>query len=408
MIYLDSAATTRPSRVVKEKVTWAMEHCFANPSSLHRLGFQSEKAVREAREAVAAVLGVSAERVIFTSGGTESNQLAICGALAGLRGKGAVLIPETEHSSVFDVPIAAERIRRIPVDSLGHLDYERIRQILRSEPVDLITAMLVNNEIGTISSPKRIRAILKETGSEAFFHIDGVQAYGKIDIQEAMESADSFALSGHKIHALKGIGALYARDWSRIRVRQPGGQQEFGHRAGTENLTGILSLGAAAQALPRAGILRTVSGSDPSAAKQELVASELKLALIRALDQIGTAYRINGDPQNSSDYILSLSFAGIKSEVLVHMLETHNIYVSTRSACSTKKREMSRVLRAIGLGPSEAEGTIRVSFGTDPAAESGIESGLQERVELVREGARAIANAVEEIRRLTGKSRRRR
>ncbi|MFA6694484.1 MAG: cysteine desulfurase family protein [Bacillota bacterium] len=346
MIYLDNSSTTKPHPLVVEAVKSALEENFGNPSSLHRLGLLAERTIKEAREKVADLIKASADEIVFTSGGTESNHLAIRSILSNSLDR-HVITSIVEHPSVMAVfEEFAERgweVEYLPVDKTGHVDLEALANSLRKDTV-LVSVMAVNNELGTIQPIAKIGKIL-ESYPKTYFHVDAVQAVGKVPLE--LNRVDLLSMSAHKIHGPKGIGALYIRKGRKFQSIMPGGGQEKGYRGGTENVPAIAGFGEAAEIalekMPDIGILK---------AKRDELAAEIK--------KLVPECTINSPDE--SVLILSVSFPNIKSEVLLHSLEEKAIYVSTGSACSSKKKAHP-VLTAIGLDDKLHEGTIRFSLG---------------------------------------------
>lgn len=347
MIYLDNSATTRPYEAVIETMDLIMREEYGNPSSLHRMGLNSEKAVKKARQQIARCLGAPDRQVVFTSGGTESDNLAIFG-VAGARSRtGKHLI-----TSVIEHPAVLEACRKL--ESQGYrVDYMPVDQNGMVRPADfaaamtdqtlLISLMHVNNEIGSIQPVGEIAALKKN----AWLHLDCVQSFGKLPL--SADQADLISISGHKIHGPKGIGALYAAKNIRIHPQMVGGGQEFGYRSGTENVPAIAGFGLAAQMAVETMEARHVHVAGLKA--------RLSAGILDAIPDL-----IVNSPEHSSPYILNISFLGTRGEVLLHQLEQHGIYVSTGAACSSNKKGKSHVLQALGRTEKEIDGALRFSF----------------------------------------------
>jgi cysteine desulfurase len=362
-IYLDNAATTRPHPSVVEAMTRALTEAFGNPSSLHGKGVAAERLVTESREAVAASLGVSAAEIIFTSGGTEANNLALAGAShgpphrpahGGLRG-GHVIVSAIEHSSVLSPArqLAAEgfEIMEVPVDTEGRLSPERLAAALRPDTV-VVSVMAVNNEIGTVQPLEELVRVLRghrADGAATLLHVDGVQAWGKIPLRPARMGIDLLSISGHKVHGPKGVGALYVRRGVRLAPLIRGGDQERALRPGTENVPGIAGMGEAA---------RLIGADGEAAAQMAALTSRLRDRLSRIPD-----VRVNTPPTGAAPHILNVSFPGARGETLLHRLEMDGVYVSTGSACHSRQPTPSHVLLAIGRNPDEATSSLRFSVG---------------------------------------------
>lgn len=351
-IYLDNCSTTKPREEVIEEIANALRNDYGNPSSLHRLGLNSEKKIDSAREKIANYLKVSKEEIFFTSGATESNNLAIKSILEKFSRNGKHIITTSiEHPSVLNVVKNFEErgysVTYLNVDSDGIISLDEFANSLRDDTV-LVAIMQVNNEIGSIQPTWKIKDILKEKKSKAIFHVDGVQAFGKINLNIKEWAIDTFSLSGHKIHGPKGIGALYINNKLKLNPVIFGGNQERGFRSGTENVPGIIGLGKAVELMGK------------NFSQEQKYVSDLKSYFIDRLNEEIDYIRINS-PQdgNHSPYILNVSFEYVRGEVLLHYLEDNGIYVSTTSACSSKGVKKSRVLKKIGLSDMQIEGAIR-------------------------------------------------
>ena len=362
MIYLDNCATTKVRQEVLEKIYESFNDDFGNPSSLHRLGLKSEKKLKESREIIADYLKVDSKEIFFTSGGTESNNIAIQSIInPNLRKGNHIITTKIEHPSVLNVMKSYEekglRVTYIDVDQWGILDMEQLENSI-SEDTILVSIIHVNNEIGTIQDIKRIKEIIKEKKSRALLHLDGVQSFGKIDFNLKTLGVDSFSFSGHKVHGPKGIGGLYIRKGMNLNPIVFGGNQEQGLRSGTENVQGIIGLGAA---------VRIIATSH----KKDLeYVSDLRKYMVSRLNEEIDHIKINTPlDSNSSPYILNVSFLHTRGEVLLHYLEEKEIYVSTGSACSSKGTDKSHVLQAIGLLDKEIEGAIRMCFSYETTKE---------------------------------------
>lgn len=380
-IYLDNSATTPLLPEVIAAINEVLSKNFGNPSSLHHKGVEAEKAVRVARERVAALAGAGPEEIFFTSGGTEANNWAVFGAARSRRRRGRHIITTSiEHPSILQPCKMLEEegfeVTYLPVNKKGVIDPEDLRRALRPDTI-LVSIMHVNNEIGSVQPLGEISRILQEEQSAALFHVDNIQGLGKVPLPYPNPKIDLMTLSAHKLHGPKGTGALYIRRGCRISQLLAGGEQERGLRAGTENVPGIVGFGAAA-------VVAAESISDKAAEMQRL---KLKLARF-ILDEIPGS-RINGpEPEKGAPHILNVSFSGLKGEVLVHMLESRGVYVSTASACHSRRPGPSHVLQALGLSWAEMEGAIRISL-----------SGLTTEEE-IEDAARILRECVAELRQL--------
>jgi cysteine desulfurase len=351
-LYFDTAATTPLLPEVRQAMIEAMD-VYGNPSSLHRKGVEAEERLHQARVDVARCLGVEGGRVVFTGGGTEANNLAIFGVARrfGRRGRHMVTT-QIEHPSVLQAFRALERfgwrVTYVAPDPDGSVPAERVLAAVEDDTV-LVSIMHVNNETGAILPVEEVGRALKDR-PKVLFHVDGIQAFGKIPHCAAQAQADLYTISGHKIGAPKGVGALYVRSGLDIEPLLYGGGQEFGLRSGTENVLGIHALGVAAAAAAR----------EAEAAWPRV--ERLSQMLIKGLRDVpGCVVR---RPAKASPYIVGAAFPGLRGEVIVHALEQEGLYVSTGSACSTRGGHArgSHVLRAMGWTEAEADGSVRLSL----------------------------------------------
>ena len=352
-IYLDNAATTAVHPRVVEAMLPFFSETYGNPSSLHMFGQKAKRALEDARQTVADVLRAEAKEMYFTSGGTESNNLAIKGVAYANRHRGNHLITSpVEHHAVSNVFQELENqgfeITYLPVDQYGIVDLDALRKSIRPDTI-LISVMLANNEIGTIEPLPEIAAIARERA--ILLHTDAVQAVGKVQVNVDELGVDLLSLTAHKFYGPKGTGALYVRRGTPIRALLEGGHQERVLRPGTENIPGVVGLATA---------LRL--------AYQEIDSESVRLAHLR--DKLETGIReriehvsINGHPDRRVPNISNMSFSFIEGEALLLTLDTQGIAVSTASACSAGSTEPSHVLQAIGLDPVLAQGSARFSFG---------------------------------------------
>lgn len=354
LIYLDSAATTRARPEVAEKVRTALLSEYGNPSSLHGMGHAAERLLKESRGWVADALGVAPAEIVFTSGGTEGNNLAIQGVAKARARRGRHLITtRIEHSSVLNACRALEEegfnVTYLDVDAEGRVTPEQVVEALTGETI-LVSVMHVNNEIGTVQPVEEIARAVKEAKRDVVVHSDGVQAFLKVPLSLARTAVDLYTTSAHKVHGPKGVGALYVRRGVRIRPLFGRGEQEGGLRSGTENVPGIAGFGEAVASAMHAG----------RAALERM--KQLRLRLARRLLAVPGA-SLNGPlEEGAAPHILNLSFAGVRGEVLVHALEAKGVYVSTGSACSSRRPEPSHVLKAIGRSGEAALESIRISL----------------------------------------------
>lgn len=355
--YLDNAATTKPCEEAVSACAAAMTDCYGNPSSLHGMGVRAEAAVTEARKAVAAALVCPPECVTFTSGATEANNTLIFGAAKNYgRRKNKIVVSAVEHHSV-DEPLKElakngfEVVRISPLRS-GEIDCDEFLAAMDSN-VFLASCMLVNNETGAVNPVKKIFSAIKQRYADCITHCDAVQGFLKLPIKTADLCADLITVSGHKVHAPKGVGAMYIRKGVRIAPLLLGGGQEKGMRSGTESVPLISAFGAAVRAqLPH--IATAYSNA-------EELSGRLRSKLA-ALDYV----IINSDAEDQSPYILNFSVKGIRSEIMLHFLESRGVYVSAGSACA--KGAPSSVLTAMGIPRKQADEALRISLSKTSSA----------------------------------------
>lgn len=359
--YLDNSATTRCMECVTDKMVRVMREDYGNPSSLHRKGVEGEHYIKEAKAFFAENLKVSEKEIYFTSGGTESNNLAVIGtALANQRAGRHLITTRIEHPSIVNAVKHLEEqgfsVTWLPVDADGIVSLEALREAVCEETV-LVSVMYVNNEMGAVQPIKEIAGIIREKNPGALFHVDAIQAYGKYQIFPRREGIDLLSISGHKIHGPKGSGVLYVGEKVKIRPILFGGEQQKGLRSGTENVPGIAGIAEAAKACYH-GLEEKIDRL-----------YELKEHFIKGiLDLDGTT--INGKAgRDSAPHIVSVSFLGVRSEVLLHALEEKGVYVSAGSACSSNKPAVSQTLQAIGVKKELLGSTLRFSFSFETTKE---------------------------------------
>lgn len=353
--YLDNSATTRVSESVAKLVYDIMTRDYGNPSSMHRKGFDAEKYLREAREIFAGVLKCREKEIVFTSGGTESDNMAIIGAAMANRRRGRHIITTAiEHPAVLETFAFLEKqgfeAEYLPVDGSGRVEPEALRAALRPDTV-LVSVMYVNNEIGSVQPIGELGRIIKEFDRDIVFHVDAVQGFGKYRIYPGRENIDLMSVSGHKIHAPKGVGALYVRDKIRLAPTVFGGGQQQNLRSGTENVPGIAGMALAAKEIY----------SDFDGKIERMYG--LKEYFSGEIAKLDGAV-INGlHGRQSAPHVVSVGFRGIaRSEVLLHALEDRGIYVSSGSACASNKPAVSATLKAIGVENDLLGSTLRFSF----------------------------------------------
>lgn len=353
-IYFDNAATTQVTPRVSEAVVRAMTECYGNPSSLHHKGYEAEQCMKMARADIASVLKVREKEILFTSGGTESDNMALIGgALANRRGGNHLITTSIEHPAVLQTMAWLEgqgfRVTYLPVDADGLVRPEDLQAALTKETI-LVSVMYVNNEIGAAEPVAELSRLAKAYNPAILFHSDAVQAFGKYPIRPAREGIDLMSVSGHKFHGPKGVGLLYVRDRVKLKPLLHGGGQQRDLRPGTENVPGIAGLAEAVRACYE----------DREEKNRRLYAlKEHFTAGIRSME--GT--HIHGRTgEDSAPHVVSVGFEGVRSEVLLHALEERGIYVSSGSACSSNHPSVSGVLKAIGSEAAWLDSTLRFSF----------------------------------------------
>lgn len=352
--YLDNSATTVALPEVRDIVVKTMMEDYGNPSSLHKKGMEAEQYVKAAAERIARTLKAKPSEIVFTSGGTESNNMAIIGAARANRRAGKHIITSTiEHASVYNVFGYLEeegyRVSYIPVDENGHLKEKELEAAI-DEETTLVSVMYVNNEIGSVNPIEEIGALIKRKNPKTIFHVDAIQAYGKYRINPKKEHIDLLSVSSHKIHGPKGVGFLYIKDGTKIVPVVYGGGQQKGMRSGTHNVPGIAGLGVAAE--------KIYEDHEAKIARMY----EIKKEFVKLVQELPET-KINGlTDEQSAPHVVSVSFAGVRSEVLLHALEERGIYVSSGSACSSNHPAVSGTLRGIGVERELLDSTLRFSF----------------------------------------------
>ena len=352
-VYLDNSATTRPSAAVIAAMTEAMEAHWHNPSSLYRPAMEVEKRISAARDICLKAAGAAGHKLIFTSGGTEADNLAILGHLRTVKKPGRVLLFSVEHPAVLqcaqEIERMGHRVQTIPVKRDGVVDLAALEAML-GEDVLLLTLMQVNNEVGAIQPIDEVVRLRNALCPKAAIHVDGVQGFLRVPFHFGKSGVQSYAFSGHKIHACKGVGGLIVRKDHRISPIVFGGGQESGDRSGTENTPGIIGLGEA---------VRTY----PAGAAQEMAA--LKARLWNGIKEAVPSAVLNGpalEDVASAPHVLSVALPPVRSQTMLFALEGEGIYVSNGSACSSRKQKVSGVLWAMGIDHLTADCTIRMSL----------------------------------------------
>lgn len=378
--YLDNAATTKATPEAVKKMVEALSQNYGNPSSKHIKGFEAERYIREARDVIASTLKVQPKEIIFTSGGTESNNLALIGAaLANMRAGKHIIASAFEHPSVYNAMLFLKEmgyeIDFAPVDALGHIRLEELTGLVRDDTI-IVSVMYVNNEIGAVQDISSIADSVRKKKKNVLMHVDAIQAYGRFPIYPEKEGIDMMSVSAHKLHGPKGAGFLYCSSKVKLKPLMYGGGQQNGYRSGTENVPAIGGMSEA--------VLRMFSDNRQ---KRDYMygLKQLFIEKISGLEGI----RINGIPEartgdwlyQAAPHIVSVSFDGIdKSEVLLHALEEKGVYASSGSACSSNHPGISGTLKAIGLSNKIASSTLRFSFCDTTTAEE-----VEYAVECLRE-----------------------
>ncbi len=356
--YFDNAATTRVAPEVQDIIKQVMDVDYGNPSSRHQKGVDAGQYIKEAQEIIAKTLKVDAKEILFTSGGTESNNLALIGAaLANQRQGRHIISTRIEHASVYNPLLFLQEqgyeITFLPVDADGIVDMEALEQAIRTDTI-LVSTMLVNNEIGAIEPVEAIGKLVKSKNPNTLFHVDAIQAYGKMKISPKRCKIDMLSVSGHKIHGPKGVGFLYIRDKVKLKPIIYGGGQQHDLRSGTENVPGIAGLGQAAKLIY----------TNHTEKMEQL--RQVKNTFIQGVEQLEGIQNHSGE----APHIASISFQGVqRGEVLLHALEARGVYCSSGSACSSNHPAISGTLKAIGLEEDLLNATLRFSFSVHSTVE---------------------------------------
>ena len=378
-VYLDNSATTKVFPEVAELMTKIMCEDYGNPSSLHRKGVEAEQYIRYAKETLARILKVTEKEIFFTSGGTESDNMALIGcAMANMRRGKHLITTQIEHPAILQTFAYLEsmgfRVTYLPVNKQGRIRLEDLQKAMTQETI-LVSIMHTNNEIGSLQPIAEAGALIKKMNPGTLFHVDAVQGFGKARIYPKKMNIDLLSVSGHKIHGPKGVGFLYIGDKVKIQPIVHGGGQQKNIRSGTENVPGIAGMAKAAEIL--------YQGLDEEVDKLY----SLKEYFIKGLGKL-EGIQINGlipgagDLTGTAHHVVSVSIAGVRSEVILHALEDRGIYVSAGSACASNKPQTSATLKAIGLQRELWDSTIRFSFSVYTTREE-IEYTLQIMYELI-------------------------
>ncbi|WP_458462597.1 cysteine desulfurase family protein [Paenibacillus sp.] len=359
MKYFDYAATTPPHPDVIRTMAEIMETQFGNPSSIHGYGERAHQLLRRARSGCAATIGVRPEEIVFTSGATESNNLAIKGAALRYQSRGRhIITTATEHASVYESCMQLQQwgwdVTLIPVNSDGVVNAQQVVDAIRPDTV-IVSLMHVNNETGAIHPIAEIGKQLKKKAPRVLFHVDGVQGFGKMEATPAAWGTDLYSLSAHKIRGPKGAGLLYVRSGVELTPLLSGGSQEHGLRAGTENVALLVGMAKA---------MRMAAEDQVDFARRTTVLRDRLMETIRAIPEFELNSRIEGAP-----HIVHFSYPGMKAEVALHTLEQLGVTISTQSACSSRSAEPSRALLAMGRDAACAGGGLRISLGDEHTEE---------------------------------------
>ena len=360
-VYLDNSATTRCSERAKDLMVKVLMEDYGNPSSLHMKGVEAENYIKEAKKKIAKTLKVDEKEILFTSGGTESNNTALIGAaLANKRAGNHIITTSIEHASVSAVAGYLEelgfRVTYLKVDADGIISLDELREAVCEDTI-LVSMMMVNNEIGAVEPVEEAIKVIKEKNPNTLVHVDAIQAYGKYRIFPKKLGIDMLSVSGHKIHAPKGTGFLFIKDKTKVKPLIYGGGQQKGMRSGTENVPGVAALGEASEEIyenfeEKIDHLYQI--------KQRFVEGILKIEGVSVNGKTG---------RDSAPQIVSVSIDGVRSEVMLHTLEDRKIYVSAGSECSSNKTSVSHTLTSIGLKNNLLDSTIRFSFSVHTTEE---------------------------------------
>lgn len=354
-VYFDNSATTRVFDSVRDVMVQAMMADYGNTSSKHMKGVEAENYIKAAREEIAKSLKVKEKEIIFTSGGTESNNMALIGtAFANKRAGNHLITTCIEHASIYNTMSFLEeqgfRVTYLPVDHNGHVSLDALREAICDETI-LVSVMFVNNEMGAVEPIEEVAKVIKEKKSKAYLHVDAIQGYGKYVIHPKKLGINLMSVSAHKIHGPKGVGFLYVDEKVKIKPIIFGGGQQKNMRSGTENVPGCAGLGMAVKEIY----------TDHEAKIDHLYT--LKERMVSGLQEMEgvTVHGLTG--RDSAPQIVSAGFEGVRAEVLLHALEDRGIYVSSGSACSSNHPGVSGTLKGIGVKDSLLDATLRFSFG---------------------------------------------
>lgn len=373
-VYFDNSATTMVSESVKDIVVKTMTEDFGNPSSMHMAGVEAEEYVKKAKKQIADILKVDGKEIYFTSGGTEGNNLAIIGtAMANKRNGNRIITSSVEHASVYNSMKYLEEqgfeVIYLPVDRWGCVNLEALKEAMNTDTI-LVSVMAVNNEVGAIEPIEEIGNIIKKINPNVIYHVDGIQAFGKMEMKPKKAKIDVLTVSGHKIHGPKGSGFIYIKNKTKIKPIILGGGQQMGVRSGTENVPGIAGIGQASK--------DAYDNLETNIVKLNM----LKDAMIDGLLSIEDVSVNSRKCDDGAPHIVSAGFKGVRSEVLLHALEDKGIYISAGSACSSNKPAVSGTLKAMNVDKELLESTVRFSFCPENTLEE-VEYCLEELKKLL-------------------------
>ncbi|MGE4214873.1 MAG: cysteine desulfurase family protein [Anaerotignaceae bacterium] len=356
MIYFDNAASTRALPEVAEKFTEVLLNTYANPSSGSKLGMEAELVIKESAKTLARIINAqSHEEIFFTSGGTESNNMAVFGTAKGYHRSGKhIITTQIEHPAIAlpfkTLEEEGYEVQFLPVDEKGYVNIEELKNAIRSDTI-LVSTILINNEIGTVQDVESIGKAVKSANPNTLYHVDGVQAFGKYKIDVRKCNIDMLSASGHKFNAPKGLGFLYIKAGLKVKPMMYGGGQQKGQRPGTENAAGAAAIALAAE--------ESYKNLTESTQKVMELKKHLAEGILKSIEDTF----INGeDIDKASPYVLNIAFKNLRSPVLLNALEDKGIFVSAGSACNSKKKVQSSVLGAIGTSEEDVVGSVRFSF----------------------------------------------
>ena len=353
-VYFDNSASTKVADSVIEVMIKTMREDYGNPSAKHMMGVVAEKYVKEATRMIAKTLKVEEKEILFTSGGTESNNIALIGgALANQRRGKHIISTAIEHPAVYEplgklVELGFE-VTILPVDRAGHICLEELKNAIREDTI-IVSTMYVNNEVGAVEPVEEIAKIVHEKNPDCLYHVDAIQGYGKYKIQPKKQGIDLMSVSGHKLHGPKGVGFLYIQKDAKVNPILFGGGQQRGMRSGTINVPGIAGMGEAAR----------LAYEHFDEKIEKMIA--IKDYLMDQLEKMEGIHLNSFRGTQSAPHILSVSVQGVRAEVLLHALEDREIYVSSGSACSSNHPGISGTLKGIGLEDEFLDSTVRISL----------------------------------------------